>query len=54
MSGRADKKLRQLFRKEQRKTAREIAAMYSQLIKPKPKWCPSFVYLWVLRLVLKV
>lgn len=48
------KKSRQIYRKEYRQQMQAHIEHYNQLIKPKPKWVPKRVYLWVLSLVLNV
>jgi len=41
------KKARQVFRKNS-------ASFWGQAIKPKPKWMPKWIYIWLLSLVLKI
>lgn len=48
MSGRQDKKRRQDLRKMYRDDLREMAEINGRLLKPKPRWIPMAVWLWML------
>ena len=45
MSGKQDKKLRQIYRKDVGRQAREMASLIGNAMKPKPKFIP--MWLWV-------
>jgi hypothetical protein len=63
MSARADKKRRKTYREmyrhqlvkpiEQSIMDEEQVRLFKSLIKPKPRWMPSFVYWWCFRTVFK-
>jgi hypothetical protein len=48
------KKSRQIYRKEYREQMQNHIEHYTKLIKPRPKWVPKRVYLWLLSLVLNI
>lgn len=48
------KKSRQIYRKEFQKEAREYAQYQAKLIKPRPKWIPRSVYMWMLSLFIRI
>lgn len=48
------KKSRQIYRKEYRQQMQSHIEQYAKLIKPRPKWVPQRVYIWLLSLVLNV
>lgn len=41
------KKAQQVFNREQHK-------FWKEALKPKPKWCPWFLWIFLLKLVLKI
>ena len=45
MSEKTAKKIRQMYRKDVRRDAREMAELIGNAMKPKPKWCP--MWLWM-------
>ena len=50
MSQKNNKKMRQLFRKEYSKTARELADSHMRILKPKPVWMPRPVWVFLLKM----
>ena len=46
MSGKQEKKLRRLLRKQYGQTIKEIAEVNARMLKTKPRWIPMFVWLW--------
>lgn len=54
MNGRKSKKIRQQFRREYQKTAAEMAKFHSEIIKPKPKWFPSWIWIKLLKIFIKI
>ena len=48
MSGRQDKKLRQLFRKTTKHQAEELGRILGNALKPKPRWIPQWVWIKLL------
>jgi hypothetical protein len=53
MSGRKDKKLRQLYSRQLRQEAEKKVYQWGQMIKEKPKYMPMFIYKWCLKIVLR-
>lgn len=51
MSGRTAKAMRRAMQKVMRK---EIQPSIKAMIKPKPSWCPKFLYRWAVNLVLDI
>jgi hypothetical protein len=57
MSGRQEKKIRRLFRKRYSdEFFRQIVQgqFFRQFIKPRPKWCPEFLWMFLLKIVINV
>lgn len=57
MSGRQEKKIRQLFRKRYNdQFFKQIVQgqFFRQFIKPRPKWCPEFLWMFLLKIVINV
>lgn len=48
MSGKQSKKMKQLARREYRAAMQAIAEQHSRLIKPKPRFMPMFLWLWMI------
>lgn len=48
------KKARQIQRKEFHAEMQKHAEYYSRIIKPRPKWIPQGIYVWMLSLFLHV
>lgn len=46
MSGRQDKKLRQLHRKDFNEVIFSLEKRMRTLVKPPPRWCPLFLWKW--------
>jgi len=44
---------RKYYRKDMRKEAEELGRMLGNAMKPKPKWVPWFVWMALVRLVIK-
>lgn len=53
MSHKKAKKIRQMFNREVKAQAAATVAHWGQMLRPKPRWCPAFVYRAALKLVLK-
>jgi len=58
MSGKQNKKQRQIlrreFRKEYAKKAEEVAEFQTNLFKPKPKYVPLGLWMWALGFFVKI
>lgn len=48
MNNKQSKKMRQLARRQYRDTMKALAEQHARLIKPKPKYVPTFVWVWLL------
>lgn len=47
MNDKQVKKLRKMYRKE-------MQGIFNSVIKPKPKWIPAFVWLWLIKKMLNI
>jgi len=57
MNQRQAKKIRQLFnRRYNQEFFKQIVQgqFFKQFIKPKPKWCPEFLWIFLLKLVINI
>lgn len=54
MSRKNDKKIKQLFRRQYARTADEMAKFNSGILKPRPRWIPERVYIWLLGFFIKI
>lgn len=54
MNQRQSKKIRQLYKRNLARSAKEFGEYQSNLFKPKPKWIPWFVYKKLLGLFIKI
>lgn len=54
MSGRANKKLRQMYNRDVRRTAQSLGKVLGNHLKPKPKWVPWPVWMWGIKIFIKV
>lgn len=54
MSGNRDKKIRQLFRREYAEDVEKIAKAHSQFLKPKPKFIPTSLWVWMLSFFVRI
>lgn len=59
MSGKQDKKIRKLFRKEYAERARlmadhDINLLNSRIFRPKPKYFPMRLWLWLMSFFIKI
>ncbi len=52
MSSRQDKKMRQFMRKTYQAKVERLAEKYTGLIKPRPKWLPSFLWVRLLKILI--
>ncbi len=53
MNTQAAKKLKKLYRKQLEAEAQKKVGEWGRMIKPKPKYCPHFIYRLACKLVLK-
>jgi len=53
MSGKQSKKIRQMFRRTVKDRAEEMGKMIGNAMKPKPKYIPWRIWLWLVKLVIK-
>jgi len=57
MSQKQDRKIRQLFRRKYRdEFFKQIiqGKFLNQFLRPKPKWCPQFLWIFLLKLVINL
>lgn len=54
MNGKQAKKLRQIVRKDYQKQIEEMAKIFSNYMKPKPRWVPLFIWVKLLRIFIKI
>jgi len=54
MGQKQSKKIRQLFRRDYAKTAEELAKSQVNMIKPKPKWFPMWLWLKLLGIFVRI
>lgn len=48
------RKARQIYRKEMRKEAEEMGKLIGNVLKPKPRFIPWFLWLWAISFFIKV
>jgi len=48
MNGKQSKKIRREARRVYANAAMEMAKLYENILKPKPKWIPEKIYIWIL------
>lgn len=48
------KKARAIYRKEMKREAESMGKMLGNALKPKPRWVPWFVWMWGIRIFIKV
>lgn len=54
MSGKQSKKVRQYYRRDLKKAAKENAEMLGNAMKPKPKYIPWKLWLWMIGFFIKI
>jgi len=54
MSEKRAKKIRQIYRKEVKKNAQEMAQIIGNAMKPKPRWIPWKVWLFFVGFFIKI
>ncbi len=54
MNQKLEKKMRKLFRREMMKTAQQTGFEIANSLKPKPKWMPRRVYLFLIGFFIKL
>lgn len=54
MSNKQSKKLRQMYNRDVRNTARDMGKVLGNLMKPKPRWIPWWLWMAGLRIFIKV
>jgi hypothetical protein len=54
MNGKQAKKIRQQFKREMQKTAQEMGRTMGNVLKPKPKWIPQFVWIFLLGFFIRI
>jgi hypothetical protein len=48
------RKARKIFNKEMRNDAHRMAQTFGNMVKPKPKWCPWWLWMWMIKFFIKV
>lgn len=48
------RKARKIFNKEMKREAHEMGRTLGNILKPKPKWVPWFVWLWGIKIFIRV
>lgn len=48
------KKARKIYNKEMKREAGEMGRMLGNALKPKPKWVPWFLWMWGIKIFIKV
>jgi hypothetical protein len=54
MNGKKSKKIRQEARRIYRETMEELAKFHSEIVKPKPRWFPLWLWLKLLGIFIKI
>lgn len=54
MNSKNAKKLKQMYRREVRKEAKKSLRQFSDMIRPKPRYIPTWLWRKLLELVIKV
>lgn len=54
MSQRHDRKLRQLYNRDVRNTAKDMGKVLGNHMRPKPRWVPWWVWMRLVRIVIRV
>lgn len=54
MSAKANKKLRQIFRKQYREDAHMIASANAEFLRPRPRWFPEWLWIRLLGIFVRV
>jgi len=54
MNTKVAKKIRQMHRREVRKIASERVRSLGSMIRPQPKWCPTWLWSRLIKLVIQL